>query len=662
MPMLTYHRGVPADALPDQNQPKPSGHAQRIWIRWDDLSASTQGAFANLIRSPWDVQMYLLKDLQWRTHLRKIEGVSNVAVVEIGKLIDQTKMHSDRRSKKFYAAHGMLVVPSVSPSVVKDNLPEVVEANPSDNRTEGFVEPLACAVWSLWPDLSVRAMNTFGKVILGPDHIQKLLLDNPRWQDYFSGFRNVGAKTIREVDKLLQQAREMDLKPWQGAVAQVAKIESAGFMQMEKERAIQFFKNGIEFLSFRSRNVMATFLRDGGDVMDLIQSADFGLHRLLSLRNCGAKSAREIALLVRKAANASLVSRGANFDDQFLITGLSEGLIPIVERWVGLDEGSFSPESTMGRRGPATVGVCQLIRDTLCKRWDAWTEDPLLSKLGDWLSKDEDPHLEFLQWLGMSVELMCGGQGGGDGRPVRNDLVCHDRNLALWIEHRVKGTTLEEIGESVGLTRERVRQVVRKQDRQFDWESGLGTTIPEVRWVHFTDDSRILLFTEGSELRELEVEGLIRSSLMWWHSDITRFNGLEMSGAALRHFGAMIQEQQQQGGCGTDLEMTMFLGGFFGDTRMAGDVLETLRLEKLVKRHTVRRILRAKLVRFLEDYGQAFTREELLIELANFARDLEDIDAGLRKATAEGKVVSLGKRGLFMARAALGDWEEHRLL
>ena len=83
---------------------------------------------------------------------------------------------------------------------------------------------------------------------------------------------------------------------------------------------------------------------------------------------------------------------------------------------------------------------------------------------------------------------------------------------------------------------------------------------------------------------------------------------------------------------------------------MAGEVLEKLRSEKLVKRYTVRRILRAELVRFLQDDDRACTREELLVELADFARNLDDIDAVLRKAASEGEVVSLGKRGLFKAR------------
>ena len=57
----------------------------------------------------------------------------------------------------------------------------------------------------------------------------------------------------------------------------------------------------------------------------------------------------------------------------------------------------------------------------------------------------------------------------------------------------------------------------------------------------------------------------------------------------------------------------------------------------------------------LQDDGRACTREELLVELADFARNLDDIDAALRKAASEGEV-ELGKRGLFKARR-LGDEE-----
>ena len=40
-----------------------------------------------------------------------------------------------------------------------------------------------------------------------------------------------------------------------------------------------------------------------------------------------------------------------------------------------------------------------------------------------------------------------------------------ERNYAIWEERKEKGTTLEALAKKYGLTRERIRQIVAKQDR-----------------------------------------------------------------------------------------------------------------------------------------------------------------------------------------------------
>jgi len=41
-----------------------------------------------------------------------------------------------------------------------------------------------------------------------------------------------------------------------------------------------------------------------------------------------------------------------------------------------------------------------------------------------------------------------------------------ERNLAIWRERKEAGTTLRALGEKHGLTPERIRQIVAKEDRR----------------------------------------------------------------------------------------------------------------------------------------------------------------------------------------------------
>lgn len=45
-----------------------------------------------------------------------------------------------------------------------------------------------------------------------------------------------------------------------------------------------------------------------------------------------------------------------------------------------------------------------------------------------------------------------------------------NRNAEIWRERKEQGTTLEALAQKYGLTRERIRQIVAKRDRQIRFE------------------------------------------------------------------------------------------------------------------------------------------------------------------------------------------------
>ena len=306
-PITTYHLAVPADTLSNQNQPLPSGHAQRIWARWGELSVRTRNTFGKVIKGPKDVQTFLLDDLRRKHRFRYIPNAGTKSKFEMARLIEQTRMRPAALSGSLYSAQGKLVVPDVS-SPAEDDISLVASAVAQfDHREQQSVQPLAHAVWSLWQDVSVRAKNTFGKVIKGPEDVQRFFLDDLNWPDKFGEVRNVGRKTIHEVDALLRKAREMDLTPWEGLskegeqsgmsgdsrVEEGAQLpEDGGFDVLE---ALHQFHGELSGLSVRARNVMANFLKDGGDPVRLMHLWDFGKTEILGVRNCGTKTARDIA-------------------------------------------------------------------------------------------------------------------------------------------------------------------------------------------------------------------------------------------------------------------------------------------------------------------------------------------------------------------------------
>ena len=385
-----------------------------------------------------------------------------------------------------------------------------VDALPDQNQPQSSAH--ARRIWARWVDLSVRSRNTFGKLIRGPEDVQKHLLENPNWKVHFLGMRNVGAKTIREVNSLILDARQMSLSEGDKLEDKASGRTGMQSLSFDEVSAVNHFMGGVQGLSRRSNNVIGTFLRDGGYILYLLSQSDSGFETMMSVRNCGHKSAREIALLVKRSVETA-GQGGEVVVGNVQSTGLSSSLIPLVEGCVETDGVRFQTDSFSARRvGTAVIGGRQLVVDLIRGNWDAWTGDALLERLRLRLVDQQDLILEILERLGMVAELIWGGRDIAEREPRKYFVDREDRNRELWIEHRIKGRTLEEIGQSVGLTRERVRQVVRKQDRQFNWESGLGKAIPEVRWVHIIEDKRMLLFPEGSEARELEVEGLVQSS------------------------------------------------------------------------------------------------------------------------------------------------------
>jgi DNA-directed RNA polymerase sigma subunit (sigma70/sigma32) len=51
---------------------------------------------------------------------------------------------------------------------------------------------------------------------------------------------------------------------------------------------------------------------------------------------------------------------------------------------------------------------------------------------------------------------------------VKDDMIARNlvRNQSIWRERKEEGTTLQALGEKHGLTRERIRQIVAKEDRR----------------------------------------------------------------------------------------------------------------------------------------------------------------------------------------------------
>ena len=53
---------------------------------------------------------------------------------------------------------------------------------------------------------------------------------------------------------------------------------------------------------------------------------------------------------------------------------------------------------------------------------------------------------------------------------VKDEMIARNlvRNQAIWKERKEQGTTLSAIAEKYGVTRERVRQIVAKEDRRIE--------------------------------------------------------------------------------------------------------------------------------------------------------------------------------------------------
>lgn len=87
---------------------------------------------------------------------------------------------------------------------------------------------------------------------------------------------------------------------------------------------------------------------------------------------------------------------------------------------------------------------------------------------GQWTPEAVAAKRAYYVWVGSEIDRrVAEKRARKEARPRRLNLnTKRERNLAIWRERKEQGTTLQVLGEKYGIGKERVRQIVAKEDRR----------------------------------------------------------------------------------------------------------------------------------------------------------------------------------------------------
>ena len=512
--------------------------------------------------------------------------------------------------------------------------------------------------------LSARSQNALRRNgYSGPKWVE-LLTSEERRLKLLLGLRNVGLKSALEINRIVENAINVN-----GGLAHLTEASEVGEMANEekskKEQSYLLleacFSDELQYLSNRSRNVLRSFEKKGRSLHSLFGDRNTRLSLLLSLKNCGRKSVREIdEAVLRALRNAAEYGENGTDDPEVAWTRLTGWLKLKVESMVGSDTGPkvIMTKGRFSRPEETSLTALKLKCSLFDGSWLGWESDGLLNFLYQRIQSAKSDEEALLIRVGLAVELVC-----GDAKMETLDDVhfrlrhCdrQERPFVIWFLFRGFGFALEEIGQYWKLSKERVKQIAVSFERKFPLICREMEALRSMMWLY--NDERKVFFVLGEDGVKFEVNSdcSLQKAMVFWAVTTEDLCGDRCTRGFLDYWSVQIRKQQDIGECLLEEQVHVFLAERLDSVERGRCLADRLIASGQLKCAGLRRVVLIQLVEWLWHQGKACSFKEISSGLKQGKANDTVVESALRKAIAYGAVISVGKRALYMSRPTWSD-------